>query len=262
MARNVYFKNKVALITGASSGIGKATAIKLAGLGARVALVSRNRAKLESVANGIVSHGGDARALPADVSSLQDMQQAADAVISNWNTVDILIANAGQYVQGKIVEMDLTLFEKALAVNFYGTVNTIKAVLPEMLKNETGHIVIVNSLDAKKGIVGDGPYVAAKSALEGMGDVLRQELKVCGIHVASVYPGRVDTPMIDHLDVPRVSPKISPETVAHGIIKGIKKKKASIFVPISYYPLGALNHLFPEFMDWCYAALKLEGRPF
>jgi NAD(P)-dependent dehydrogenase (short-subunit alcohol dehydrogenase family) len=86
------------------------------------------------------------------------------------------------------------------------------------LRQRKGHIVIVNSLDAKKGIIGDTPYVAAKSALDGFGDSLRQELKKEGINITSVYPARVDTPMIEHLKVLWVSPKISCGKVVKAMI--------------------------------------------
>jgi all-trans-retinol dehydrogenase (NAD+) len=123
-----------------------------------------------------------------------------------------------------------------------------------------GHIVIVNSLDAKKGIIGDGPYVAAKSALDGFGDVLRQELKTYRIFVTSIFPGRVDTPMIESIKVPWISPKISPEKVVKTMIKGLKKNKANIIVPSIYFLLGSLNDISPRLVDWFYRILKIEGQ--
>jgi short-subunit dehydrogenase len=114
-------------------------------------------------------------------------------------------------------------------------------------------------LDSKKGIVGDGPYVSAKSALDGFGDVLRQEVKKMGIKVLTVYPARVDTPMIQDLKVPRVSPKISAEKVADKMIRAIYKDKAILVVPRSNALLGALNSLFPKLMDWVYKKFRIEG---
>ena len=122
-----------------------------------------------------------------------------------------------------------------------------------------GHIVIVNSLDAKKGIIGDSPYVAAKSALDGFGDVLRQELKGSGIRITSIYPARVDTAMIEKIRVPWISPKISPFKVAKAIVKGIKKNNAIVIIPSSNFLLGSLNNLVPRFLDWIYEKFGIEG---
>ena len=122
-----------------------------------------------------------------------------------------------------------------------------------------GHIVIVNSLDAKKGITGDGPYVSAKSALDGVGDVLRQEQKQHGINITSIYPSRVDTPMSKNIKVPWVSPKMSCEKVVNAMIRGLKRNKAIITVPSAYFLLSSLNSIFPRFLDWSYQKLKIEG---
>ncbi len=106
-------------------------------------------------------------------------------------------------------------------INYFGTINIIKSVLPNMNQKGRGNTVVVNNLDSKKGIIGDGPYVAAKSALDDFGDVLHQELYNKGINVTSIYPGRVDTPMIKNIKVSWISPKISPDIVVQAIIKGI-----------------------------------------
>ena len=261
MSKSGFFQGKAAIVTGASSGIGEATAVLMAEYGAKVALVARRTAKIEALRDKIISRGGVALAIPADIAIQSDMERMAETVISAWGTVDILIANARLYVQARSQNLDLSDFELAMNVNYYGTLNTIKGVLSHMLERESGHIVITNSLDSKKGVVGDGPYVAAKSALRGFGDVLRQELKASGVSVTSVFPGRIDTPMIDHLDVPWASPKISAEKVAKAIAKGIINKKASVTVPRIYTPVGALNDLYPRFMDRAYYLLKLEGNP-
>ncbi|MFO7619959.1 MAG: SDR family NAD(P)-dependent oxidoreductase, partial [Bacteroidales bacterium] len=130
---------------------------------------------------------------------------------------------------------------------------------PEMKRRGKGHIVIVNSLDARKGIIGDSPYVAAKSALDGFGDVLRQELKRDGIRITSIYPARVDTPMIENIKVPWISPKVSPFRVSKAIVKGIKRNRAVVIVPASNFILGPLNNLFPRLLDWLYLKLRIEG---
>jgi len=254
-----YFKNQVVIITGASSGIGKLTAITLSQLGAKVALAARNESKLEEIKNQIIGDGNQAIAIQADVSKKEDNEKIINSVLNEWGKIDIFIANAGQYIQKNIADCSNEDIQQSFDVNFYGTFHGIKYVLPIMQKQKSGNIVIVNSLDAKKGIVGDGPYVAAKSALSGFADVLRQEVKSDGIKVISVYPGRVDTPMIKDIKVPWISPKISIQKAVNAIIKGIIKSKPVVIVPKMYYFLGALNNIFPSMLDWFYKKLKMEG---
>jgi 3-dehydrosphinganine reductase len=259
MKDKLFFQDKVVIITGASSGIGRTAALILAQLNAKVVLASRNEEKLDSIKEEIRSKGGQALAIKTDTSSLEDTQRMVKETISKWGKIDVLIANAGKYVTDISHEIDILSFKESMAINFFGTLNAIKSVLPEMKRQTKGHIVIINSLDAKKGIIGDAPYVAAKSALDGVGDILRQELNGEGINITSIYPGRVDTPMIEHLIVPRVSSKISPDKVVKSMIKGIKRKKAIVIVPSTYFLLGSLNNIFPRLTDWFYRKFKIEG---
>jgi NADP-dependent 3-hydroxy acid dehydrogenase YdfG len=259
MKDTLFFRDKVVVITGASSGIGRAAALIFARLHARVVLAARDEKKLESVREEIRSKGGEALVVKTDIRSFADTERMVRETVLKWGKIDILIANAGKYVQDVSLEIDIHSFEQAMAVNFMGTLNAVKSVLPEMRRGEKGHIVIVNSLDAKKGIVGDGPYVAAKSALHGFADVLRQELKAKGIRITSIYPGRVDTPMLRNLRVPRISPKIAPERVVKAMIKGIERNRAVVIVPSVYLLLGPLNGIFPRLVDRAYRMLKIEG---
>jgi short-subunit dehydrogenase len=256
----INFKGKIVVVTGASSGIGYATALKFQELGAKLVLVARRRDKLNQLKEIIQSNGGEALVIATDVSSLEEVQKMADQIIIHYGKVDILIANAGQYIQSSIINSQIEDFERSMAVNFYGIVYVIKSLLPSMNEEQSGNIVIVNSLDAKKGVVGDAPYVSAKSALDGFGDVLRQELAGIGINVISVFPGRVDTAMVEGLSVPWISPKMHADKVVGAIIKGIRRNKATVCVPGFYSSLGAMNNVFPRFLDWVYAKFKLEGK--
>jgi NADP-dependent 3-hydroxy acid dehydrogenase YdfG len=255
-----HFKDKVVIITGASSGIGKETAITLSQRGAKVALAARNETKLREIENQIRSSGNQAIVFKTDVTKKEEIDLLINQVLNKWDHIDILIANAGQYIQKNIRDSDENIIQKSFDVNFFGVYYCIKKVLPVMQNQKSGYIVLVNSLDAKKGIVGDGPYVAAKSALNGFADVLRQEVKGSGIKVISVYPGRVDTPMIEHLIVPRISPKIPARKVVNTMLKGIIKSNPIVIVPKIHFFLGALNNTLPSLMDWLYKELKLEGK--
>jgi short-subunit dehydrogenase len=260
MNNKAYFKDKVIIITGASGGIGRAAALAFALCSAKVVLAARNEEKLESLKAEILGQDGQALVIKTDICSFSDTQDMARKTIAKWGQVDIVIACAGQYVQDAPGEVDLGAYERSMAVNFMGTLHAVKSVLPEMLRRGQGHIVVMNSLDAKKGIVGDGPYVAAKAALDGFGDVLRQELKPLGIHLTSIYPGRVDTPMLRNLKVPWISAKMSPDRVVRAMMRGIMKKKAAVALPARFFLLGPLNDMFPRLMDRAYRVLKIEGR--
>ena len=254
-----FFKNKVVIVTGASSGIGEITAVRLSKLGAKVVLAARNEHKLRELQNRIETNGNEAISIKTDISNEKDVINLIEKTIENWGRIDILISNAGQYIQGRLTDVNTSDIQNSFNVNFYGSVYAVKKVLPVMLSQKSGHIVFVNSLDSKKGIVGDGPYVIAKCALHGFGDILRQEVKKTGIKVLTVYPGRVDTPMIEDLKVPLISAKISSEKVVKDMLKGIRRNKAVVVVPKIFFLLGTLNELFPKFMDWFYHKFKLEG---
>ena len=260
MNNKAFFKDKVIIITGASGGIGRAAALVFAQCKAKVVLAARNEEKLEALKEEILGQGGQALVIKTDICLFSATQDMARETILKWGKIDILIANAGQYVQDAPGEVDLQAYERSMAVNFMGTLHAVKSVLPEMLRRGQGHIVIVNSLDAKKGIVGDGPYVAAKAALDGFGDVLRQELKPEGIRVTSIYPARVDTPMLKNIVVPWISPKMSPEKVVQAIMKGIKRGKVVVVVPRAFFLLAPLNNMFPRLMDRAFRVLRIEGK--
>jgi short-subunit dehydrogenase len=254
-----FFQGKVVIVTGASGGIGRTAALAFSRLNMKVVLASRNDSKLNSIKEEIETAGGQALVMKTDTNLAEDTQRLVTETISKWGKIDILVANAGKYVTDASKEIDLMSFRESMDINFFGTLNVIKSVLPVMKSQGNGHIVIVNSLDSKKGIIGDAPYVAAKAALDGLGDNLRQELREFGIKITSIYPGRVDTPMIEHLKVPWVSPKISADKVVKAMIKGIKRNRAIVVIPSVYFLLGSLNSIMPRVTDWFYKKLKVEG---
>jgi len=128
-----------------------------------------------------------------------------------------------------------------------------------MIDQKQGQIVLVSSLDAKKGLPMDGPYTAAKFAITGFFEVLRQELKGKNIYVCNVFPARIDTPMIEHIKVPSISAKIPAEKVARAIVRGIKKHKVEVIVPGHLVFYSILNSISPRFMDWIVRIFHLEG---
>lgn len=256
---NRFFQNKVAIITGASSGIGRATALALAREGARVVLASRNESALREVAGAIAQMGGEALVARADVTQKDQVDRLVSETLKKWGRVDIVVANAGDYIRRPIIELTIADLERSMAVNFYGAMYLVLAALPHLRERRSGHIVLVSTMDSKKGLPLDGPYVAAKCAMTGIGDVMRQELRQHGIAVSTILPGRVDTPMIAQLRVPWISAKIPAEAVAHAILRAIRRREAEVIVPPFAALLKYFHTLSPHLSDWGVKFFHLEG---
>src|SRR5215208_7308576 len=178
---NPFFLNKIAIVTGASSGIGRATAWELAKRGAWVALASRKGEALFELAEEMKSQGKNVIVVPTDVCKREQVEKMVQVVLDYWGRVDILISNAGEYIRAPIIELEPAQLQRSLDVNFFGGVYCIKAVLPHMIEQKQGHIVVVTSMDGKIGLPPDAPYVSAKFALTGFCEVLRQEMQGSGI---------------------------------------------------------------------------------
>jgi NAD(P)-dependent dehydrogenase (short-subunit alcohol dehydrogenase family) len=257
--KNNFFWKKVAIVTGASSGIGRCTALELAKRGAFVALASRNEAALVQVADEIKRQGQNAIILPTDVTQRRQVERMVQGVLAQWGRIDILVSNAGEYIRVPILDLEPSDIQRSFDVNFFGGIHCIKAVLPSMLEQNAGHIVCVTSMDGKIGLPPDAPYVSAKFALTGFCEVLRQEVREHGISVTNVLPGRVDTPMIEQLQFLWISPKISAEKVALSIMDAIRKRKTMVILPFGARLLYYIDIFWPRLSDWLIRYLRLEG---
>lgn len=254
-----YFQNKTALISGASSGIGKVLALQLARQGCNVALLARTQSRLGEVADQVRSAGSQALVLPTDLTDSNAIRASVQTALTTWRHVDFVFSNAGQYHRSPIVALTVADLRKSMEINFYSHVALVLAILPAMLERKSGHLVLVSTMDAKKGIPPDTPYVAAKCALAGFGDILRQELHGSGVKVTLVFPGRVDTPMVENLEVPWISAKISAEACAKAILKGVEKRKAEIILPPQTLLLYYLQVFAPRLADFAVRFFRLEG---
>jgi NAD(P)-dependent dehydrogenase (short-subunit alcohol dehydrogenase family) len=254
-------RGAVTIITGASSGIGRATAEVFAREGARLVLAARSREKLDSVDGDLRAITADVLVVPTDVSSEADVRNLVDQALARFGRVDIVICNAGVYMRGAIKDLPLTTFEQCMNVNYYGTVHLIRAVLPLMLRQRAGHIVAVSSVDGRKGLPPDGAYVASKCAVTGFMDVLRQELRGTGVHASTILPGRVDTPMLTMLDVPLASAKISSARVGRAILRAVRTRRRELVIPFAGpKALIVLSSIWPGVGDWLIRILQLEGK--
>lgn len=253
------FLQKIAIVTGASLGIGRATALALAEHGACLALASRNVEALSAFADELKRQGRQVIVIPTDVTQREQVEALVREVVVQWGRVDILISNAGEYIRSPILDLDPADIQRSLDVNFFGGVHCVKAVLPHMLAQKSGHIVFVTSMDGKIGLPPDAPYVSAKFALTGFCEVLRQEVRDHGISVTNVLPGRVDTLMIEDLKFSWISPKLAPEAVARAILTGIRKRKPIVIVPPAAKLLYYINVFAPTLSDRLSRLFHLEG---
>ena len=254
-----FLRDKVAIVTGASSGIGWATALALAKEGACVAVAARREEALHELAQQIENLGKKAIVLQTDVTRRAQVEAMVQEVLKQWGRVDILISNAGEYIRGSVIELDPADLQRSLDVNYFGGVYCIKAVLPHMLAQKSGHIVAVTSMDGKIGLPPDAPYVSAKFAMTGFLEVLRQEVSDQGVTITNVLPGRVDTVMIEHLRFSWVSPKISAESVARSIVHAIRRRKAVVIVPPQAKLLYYVNVFAPKLSDRLSRFFRLQG---
>jgi NAD(P)-dependent dehydrogenase (short-subunit alcohol dehydrogenase family) len=253
-------KERVALVTGASSGIGRATAILLARAGTAVVLSSRNEAALLTVKAEIESQGGRAWSIPADVEDESQVDQLVRSALDEAGRIDVVVCSAGDYLRCPVQEATVAEFRKAMEVNFYGSLRPILGLLQHMVHRGSGHIVVISSIDGKKGLPPDGPYVAAKFALTGFIEILRQELRGTGVHVTTVLPGRVDTPMIQNVKVPLISAKIPPERVARAVLRAIRRHRAELVIPfLGPKVLVIASSIWAPVGDWVVRTFKLGG---
>lgn len=186
---------KVVLITGASSGIGRALALELGRRGARLGLTARRAEELSKVSEEVSRAGGQALALPADVRRVEDINGVAERMREKWGRVDVLIANAGMSTTTAGTQLDATEAGDVISVNVIGVVNSVAAVLPDMVKRGDGHLVAISSLASLRGMPKSGPYSASKAAVNTFFESMRVDLRRSGIAVTVVQPGFIRTPM-------------------------------------------------------------------
>ncbi len=192
-------EGRVALVTGASQGIGKACALVLAEAGATVALASRNLEKLESVARDIKDTGRKAVALPLDVSSMERVTEGVARVLEGLGKIDILLNNAGITKDNLVMRMKPEDWASVIRTNLDGAFYCIRAVLPGMVRQRYGRIINIASVVAQSGNAGQANYIASKAGLIGLTKAVAAEVASRNITVNAVSPGFIATPMTEKL---------------------------------------------------------------
>jgi NAD(P)-dependent dehydrogenase (short-subunit alcohol dehydrogenase family) len=261
---------KRVLVTGASSGIGAATAHLLAREGADVALLARNTAGLEEVARRVEGEGACAVVVPADVADREAVERAVERATGRLGGLDVAVVAAAVGAFGRFAEIPPEDFDRCVRVSFRGAVDTIRAVLPH-LERSSGRLVVIGSAVDSVALSLLSPYVAAKSALDSFLESLRAELRGAGseITVSVVRPGAVDSPFWRHLthpaDVtpPQIPPltSYSPEAVARAAVACAIDRRPGITVGGSTLLLQAVNAVARPVTEAAMAAVARVGRP-
>ncbi|WP_017327845.1 SDR family oxidoreductase [Synechococcus sp. PCC 7336] len=190
--------SKVVMVTGASAGIGQATAAAFARRGYRLAIAARTAAPLKEVAIALEKDfNAEVLAIPTDVTDPEQVRQLVEATRDRYGAIDILVNNAGICASGPFAEMSLEQLQQLMEVNFWGYVHTIQAVLPHMLQQNNGQIVNVGSFGGKMPLPRMAAYCASKYAVTGLTETLRLELEPQGIQIIGVHPGVVNTSFLE-----------------------------------------------------------------
>ncbi|MFT6050930.1 MAG: NAD(P)-dependent dehydrogenase (short-subunit alcohol dehydrogenase family) [Halioglobus sp.] len=254
------FNNKVILITGAGSGIGRETALQFSELGGKIAVVDVNDQSASETVSMIETKGGRAKAFHCDVASQDDIEQLADAVEDSLGPVDVLMNNAGIGAAGLLVDVKMDTWEKVMGVNVMGVINGCHVFVPRMIaRGEGGHIINTSSaaafIAAKEMIA----YATSKFAVFGFSESLRAQMAEHSIGVSTICPGLINTAIVEHtlyegekLEAGAKEKAMAlyerrnypPSKVAKAIIKATKKNKA--VVPVS--PEAHVMYWFKRFL--------------
>lgn len=254
-------RGSVALVTGASAGIGEAIASDLAGRGARVAMVARRRERLEALARQVEAGGGEAMPVGADVTSDVEVAEAVAKVREAWGPVDLLVNNAGTGLLSRLEETPVDEAMELFDLNVLGMLRTLREVVPEMRRRGRGAIVHMASASALKALPLNTVYSATKAAVARLSEGLRLELAGTGVTVHCVYPVGTETEFLEasrnYLETERslrffsgrFVPVQSPEEVARAVARGIEEGTSEIHPYGPTRLLRPLNALAPRLVE-------------
>jgi len=236
---STFFKDKVVVITGGSSGIGKSCALEFARHGAKVVISSRREAVLQNVANEIEALGGKALYVRADIREIDDCKNLIEKSVEAFGGIDILINNAGISMRAAFNELDLKVIKELMDTNFYGTVYCSKFALPHLLKSK-GTIIGISSISGLVPLPGRTGYAASKYAMDGFLNTLRLENRRKGLNVMIVHPGFTESNIrftalnkdgLPQADSPRKEEKMmSSQKVAQIIVKAVQKRERDLIL--------------------------------
>ena len=253
--RSVDLSGRVAAITGASAGIGLATARHLARAGVAVALGARREDRLREAADAIRRDGGRAEPVVADVASEADMRRLVDGAIQSFGRLDVMICNAGFGYYGTVEDTPPSVMARMMDVNFMGTYHAARAALPVFRRAGHGHLIIVSSIVGQRGISLMSGYSATKAAQVGFAESLRTEFAKTAIHVSVVFPVSTDTEFKAAMQrdyghtVSGLGPKQPVDAVAAAIVGCVRRPRPEVYPHAKSRGLAILNVVAPGFTD-------------
>lgn len=245
----------VVAITGASAGIGRATARRLARDGAQVVVAARRRDRLDALVREIAAANGQALAVVADVTRERDMQQLVAGSVDRFGRLDVMVCNAGFGVEGSADDVSSELMRKLIDVNYLGTFYAARAALPVFRRQGSGHLIFVSSIVGKRGVPHMGAYAATKFAQVGLAESLRAELVGTGIHLSVVFPVSTDTEFIEVMQQESgtasraIGPQQTAEDVAGAIARAITHPAPEVYPYRKARGLVLLNAIAPGYCD-------------
>lgn len=259
-------QGRTAVVTGASSGLGRGLARAIAARGARVALVARREDRLQALADEIRAAGGEALVVPCDVAVPESIDAAARTVIESFGGIDLLVNAAGYAKHILFKDQTPADAERMMNVNYFGVANWVRAALPPMRKRGAGWIVNVSSFAGKLGQPDEASYAATKFAVTGLSESLAMELEPLGIHVMCVYPVLVRTEMFDEATLDRMPERtknsfIEVEEFCDTVLAALARGAYEITVPRRFGLVYLIRLLFPGMIRKQTAAIRLPILP-
>jgi short-subunit dehydrogenase len=261
MIMKTLFKDKVVIVTGASSGIGEAIAREFARNGSKVVLAARSVEKLSAIADEIKSINPNVAYFETDVSIESDCKNLIEKTVEKFGGVNILVNNAGLSMRASFSDVEIKVLHRLMDVNFWGTVYCTKYALPYLVESK-GSLIGVSSVAGFHGLPGRTGYSASKFAMHGFLETIRIENLKKGLHVMIIAPGFTATEIRMHAltasgqeqgESPMDEQKLmSPQYVAKWVLKGIRKKKRNKLLTWDGRLTALFQRILPEFVDWVY----------
>lgn len=263
------FAGAHAVITGGSSGIGLATAHRLAAHGATVSLLARDRGRLDAAAEDVRRGGGTVHTRSADVSDPAALTAALAELTAAAGPCDILLTCAGIARPGRFTELPDEIFRQMIEVNYFGTLYALRTVVPDMVRRRCGSVVAVSSAAGLIGVYGYSAYGPSKFAVRGLMESLRAELRAHRVHVGVVFPPDVDTPSLAEENrwkpaetraIAGTIAPLHPDTVARAILAGIRRRRFTICPDPGTRALARLGGLALPLLNWSFDRKAASAR--
>jgi NAD(P)-dependent dehydrogenase (short-subunit alcohol dehydrogenase family) len=249
-------RGTTAVITGATSGIGRETALEFVRAGARVVVAGRREERLQELTAEIAAMGGQSLAVSTDVADQTQVERLIEQAFKQFGRIDVLVNNAGVGMAARFDEMSLEDFRRVMDVNFWGAVYACKAVVPQMRKQQGGGVIInISSILGKRGMPFETAYCASKFALAGFSEALRTEVMADGIDVSTIFPGAVETEIFataanqTGMEVPGILPKFPARAMARVIVRDARFPQPEIVMALDAQAINFFNTLVPGLVD-------------